>query len=1049
MKIFNPLFLSATSSLLRREHRLHSQINWDRVYSGNYCIVDPFNSEALLYLNETEYKQFVRIAWSANTVMVVLSTPKSFGEEEPHPENSAFELKSETRDTPSSPDSSTSAEKSGDGPGTKEGIASPPASQTPSLSGSESRRSSSVSSSPISGTSGETLQGTGDIGVRKDSPKTEPNQTAFQASVPLGDEDRRSNNSPPKPINWGVGEALKFRSPFWNRKLYPRGDDGSTLVPTKGNLRGLLELWGKTLYVRLGGSVSRSGFFDDLKVVASYFTHILRTEGVGNMIKRMKVGSFAVQSYLSGRPLTNTRELGVPVALCAGLPKFLPSNTRKLIRTRGVQSARLWLSILATYRGLQGAYSDVSFATITNTPYLGETHNIETFIRQFWEWVFAKAPHLQAPDISASIPHMSSKAGPNSPSSILGAGLDALAWLRSKNGALREYLDVTDSFGGWMMFQTVASLVPSFYKSVSRELFLGKVSLKYEAAGKIRVFAIADYWTQFALRPMHDWMFSILKTLPADGTFDQEASLSRLTTLGTSSFWCYDISSATDTIPRVLYRLLLAHVFGNTIAEAWERLLVDREYVHLGPSKKPNLDRTVLARLRYGRGQPMGALSSWGALALVHHLLIQFAAFRVGRFPFSDYAVTGDDSVIAKYEDVAKEYLVVCSLFEIPISLAKSFTTSVGYISYIQQIFLGTENYSPASFKEEISVITIADRIAYMCRLAKRGWSCRPTLGGVIRLGLDFNESQRYLSDLWPKGQLGPKADALISLLLAPGSPYVLGLPSVSGALYSWLLHISGRINVLSHGIYTSLPLKLETDQAFFTFLELLSNKVSSSPLLQADAWKKEIDAFNHSIRRKVGLPLQTLFVWFIDPFVAKVEPIFFGTEVLLYTLNMTRSWVSRNWSVDITGRSAYKILGFQGSLVQFGQMFRGPLDYFKALCQLTVAYGSSWGGMRVVLTLATILVAVFHQPPSKLTDYFIPKLRDNRDRRSQSILSPRLDAILSLITESGLLNQMWVLNSKVRPPHPASEKRSSSAHRRRNRPRSKLSRSQKATGRS
>jgi len=643
---------------------------------------------------------------------------------------------------------------------------------------------------------------------------------------------------------------------------------------------------------------------------------------------------------------------------------------------------------------------------------------------------------------------MSSKAGPNSSSSILGAGLDALAWLRSKNPALREYLDVTDSFGGWMMFASVASMCPSFYKHVTRELFLGKVSLKFEAAGKIRVFAIADYWTQFALRPMHDWMFSVLKTLPGDGTFDQEASLHRLTTLGTSSYWCYDISSATDNIPRILYRVLLTKVFGESIALAWERLLVDREYVHLGPSGGPGKERTVLARLRYGRGQPMGALSSWGALALVHHLLIQYAAFLVRKFPFKDYAVTGDDSVIAKHEDVARKYLEICSQFEIPISLAKSFTTTTGYISYIQQILIDEENYSPASFKEEISVITIADRIAYICRLAKRGWSCRPTLSGVIRLGLDYNESSRYLSGFWPNGQIGPKADALISLLLAPGSPYVLGLPSVSGALYSWLLHISGRTNVLCHGILSELPLEPDKSPAFYTFLELLSNKVSSSPLLQADAWKKEIDAFNSSIRKQAALPLQTLFTWFIDPFVMKVEPIFFTTESLLYTLNMTRSWVSRNWSVDISGRSAYELLGFQGSLVQFGQMFQGPLGYFTAICQLTKQFGSSWGGMRIVLTLATILVAVFHLPPSKLTDYFSPKARDNQDRRPRSILSPRLDAVLSVITESGLLTQVWDQNSKVRPPHPAKSRlRLASGQTKRFRP--KLSRSQKAKGRS
>lgn len=51
----------------------------------------------------------------------------------------------------------------------------------------------------------------------------------------------------------------------------------------------------------------------------------------------------------------------------------------------------------------------------------------------------------------------------------------------------------------------------------------------------------------------------------------------------------------------------------------------------------------------YSVGQPMGALSSWGMLALTHHFIVQVAANRLGTFPdgFKDYAVLGDDIVIA------------------------------------------------------------------------------------------------------------------------------------------------------------------------------------------------------------------------------------------------------------------------------------------------------------------------------------------------------------------------------------------------------------------
>jgi hypothetical protein len=53
---------------------------------------------------------------------------------------------------------------------------------------------------------------------------------------------------------------------------------------------------------------------------------------------------------------------------------------------------------------------------------------------------------------------------------------------------------------------------------------IGKLSTKKEAAGKVRVFAMVDVWTQSLLKPLHLALFEFLKSLPNDGTFDQNAS---------------------------------------------------------------------------------------------------------------------------------------------------------------------------------------------------------------------------------------------------------------------------------------------------------------------------------------------------------------------------------------------------------------------------------------------------------------------------------------------------------------------------------------------
>jgi hypothetical protein len=65
---------------------------------------------------------------------------------------------------------------------------------------------------------------------------------------------------------------------------------------------------------------------------------------------------------------------------------------------------------------------------------------------------------------------------------------------------------------------------------------IGKLGLKEEAAGKVRVFAMVECWTQWLLGPLHDYMFSKLAQLPTDGTFDQLAPITRLIERGHTRF---------------------------------------------------------------------------------------------------------------------------------------------------------------------------------------------------------------------------------------------------------------------------------------------------------------------------------------------------------------------------------------------------------------------------------------------------------------------------------------------------------------------------------
>lgn len=80
------------------------------------------------------------------------------------------------------------------------------------------------------------------------------------------------------------------------------------------------------------------------------------------------------------------------------------------------------------------------------------------------------------------------------------------------------------------------------------------MQFKKEPAGKVRVFAMVDFWTQSVLRPLHQLLFALLRKLPNDGTFNQDASFKRCIAKATVTGFAagYDLSAATDRLPLFL-----------------------------------------------------------------------------------------------------------------------------------------------------------------------------------------------------------------------------------------------------------------------------------------------------------------------------------------------------------------------------------------------------------------------------------------------------------------------------------------------------------------
>lgn len=100
--------------------------------------------------------------------------------------------------------------------------------------------------------------------------------------------------------------------------------------------------------------------------------------------------------------------------------------------------------------------------------------------------------------------------------------------------------------------------------------FLGRLAFKEEAAGKLRVFAMVDVFTQSLLEPLHRDLFDFFKKLPNDGTHDQERAFNKAMELSIkyNSAFGFDLSSATDRLPVSSQATLLNSLYDSNIGDA-------------------------------------------------------------------------------------------------------------------------------------------------------------------------------------------------------------------------------------------------------------------------------------------------------------------------------------------------------------------------------------------------------------------------------------------------------------------------------------------------
>lgn len=308
-----------------------------------------------------------------------------------------------------------------------------------------------------------------------------------------------------------------------------------------------------------------------------------------------------------------------------GFPKVF-NPWKNLINSHCPDHKRMVNTIFGSVKGITLPV-DRSTETITS-PSTSNKQVVKRFCDYIRTWSGVSGSNLKLQSVCL----LRSTKGPNGPAMVTCLkDLSALLADTKLLGDVRELIKLT-------CIPAVSAIIESHLRRLTPSGCHSRIRFLQDRAGKTRVVAIADYWSQLALYPVHELFIDLLRNIKTDCTYRQGIlkTVLKLKTAEGKFVGTADITAFTDRFPREPQIQLVTSVLGVKVAEAWIKVVCERKFT---------VDSTDTF-INYSVGTPMGVYSSWAVATITLHALVEYSAYEMGFKHFRGYLVLGDDVAI-------------------------------------------------------------------------------------------------------------------------------------------------------------------------------------------------------------------------------------------------------------------------------------------------------------------------------------------------------------------------------------------------------------------